>query len=354
MDALRGFASDAGTFLNRTRQYTEEKLGSAEKTELDAHFENLQQRADRTRIWTEKIVGRTEAVLQPNPNLRVEDFFNSKLDRRPKERETNYELLGMAMIESGNDLGPGTQYGASLVKCGTTQKKLGQLEKDLVQTSITNYMAPLRNFLETDMKTILKEKKILETKRLDLDACKSKVRKAKSAEGQRTPNNEDLIYNAEADLRLAQNEFDRQYEITKLLLEGVGSAHSNHLRCLQDFIEAQQNFFTQSQAALADLQKQLGSLPGSGSIRPPPHNVDVSVPSAPSYITGNGQMPVGNSMTRNAKVLYDYDAADSSELSLLADELITVWSAPGLDSDWMIGQRGSQSGKVPVTYLELM
>ncbi|XP_071947260.1 endophilin-B1-like isoform X3 [Antedon mediterranea] len=342
---MKKIAGQAGTFFTRAKQYTEEKLGSAEKTELDAHFENLQQRADRTRIWTEKIVGRTEAVLQPNPNLRVEDFFNSKLDRRPKERETNYELLGMAMIESGNDLGPGTQYGASLVKCGTTQKKLGQLEKDLVQTSITNYMAPLRNFLETDMKTILKEKKILETKRLDLDACKSKVRKAKSAEGQRT---------AEADLRLAQNEFDRQYEITKLLLEGVGSAHSNHLRCLQDFIEAQQNFFTQSQAALADLQKQLGSLPGSGSIRPPPHNVDVSVPSAPSYITGNGQMPVGNSMTRNAKVLYDYDAADSSELSLLADELITVWSAPGLDSDWMIGQRGSQSGKVPVTYLELM
>ncbi|XP_033104323.1 endophilin-B1-like isoform X2 [Anneissia japonica] len=354
MDALRGLATDAGTFLSRTRQYTEEKLGSAEKTELDAHFENLQQRADRTKSWTEKIVGRTEAVLQPNPNLRVEDYFNSKLDRRPKERENNYELLGIAMIESGNDLGPGTQYGAALVKCGTTQKKLGQLEKDLVNTSITNYMAPLRNFLDTDMKTINKEKKILESKRLDLDACKSKVRKAKSTENQKAPNNEDMVYNAEADLRLAQNEFDRQYEITKLLLEGVGSAHSNHLRCLQDFIEAQQNFFSQSQAALADLQKQLGNLPGSGPIRPPPPNLDGSVPSAKPYITGNGQMPVGNSMTRNAKVLYDYDAADSSELSLLADELITVWSAPGLDSDWMIGQRGSQTGKVPVTYLELM
>lgn len=58
--------------------------------------------------------------------------------------------------------------------------------------------------------------------------------------------------------------------------------------------------------------------------------------------------------TRKAKVLYDYDAADSSELSLLADEVITVYTVPGMDSDWLIGERGNQKGKVPVTYLELL
>ena len=50
------------------RQYTEEKLGQAEKTELDAHFENLLQRADNTRHWTETILSNTEVVLQPNPS----------------------------------------------------------------------------------------------------------------------------------------------------------------------------------------------------------------------------------------------------------------------------------------------
>lgn len=49
-------------------QFTEEKLGSAEKTELDAHFENLLQRADKTKAWTEKILKQTESVLQPNPS----------------------------------------------------------------------------------------------------------------------------------------------------------------------------------------------------------------------------------------------------------------------------------------------
>ena len=49
-------------------QFTEEKLGQAEKTELDAHFENLLQRADKTRDWTDKMLKQTEAVLQPNPS----------------------------------------------------------------------------------------------------------------------------------------------------------------------------------------------------------------------------------------------------------------------------------------------
>ena len=49
-------------------QFTEEKLGQAEKTELDAHFENLLQRAENTRTYTEKMLENTKAVLQPNPS----------------------------------------------------------------------------------------------------------------------------------------------------------------------------------------------------------------------------------------------------------------------------------------------
>ena len=49
-------------------QFTEEKFGSAEKTELDAHFENLVNRADKTRVWTEKTLKQTEALLEPNPS----------------------------------------------------------------------------------------------------------------------------------------------------------------------------------------------------------------------------------------------------------------------------------------------
>lgn len=105
------------------------------------------------------------------------------------------------------------------------------------------------------MKTIQKEKKILETKRLDLDASKNRLRKAKST----SQPQDDAVARAEADLRVAQAEFDRQAEITKLLLEGVSSAHAHHLRCLNDFIEAQLTYYAQCQNYISELQQQLGS-----------------------------------------------------------------------------------------------
>ncbi|KAG5834954.1 hypothetical protein ANANG_G00267010 [Anguilla anguilla] len=82
-----------------------------------------------------------------------------------------------------------------------------------------------------------------------------------------------------------------------------------------------------------------------------------SLPRPPRHL-GDGHAEGGRgapaSGSRKAKVLYDYDAADTSELSLLADELITVYTVPGMDPDWLIGERGNQKGKVPVTYLELL
>lgn len=51
-------------------KFTEEKLGQAERTELDAHLENLLAKSESTKHWTEKILKQTEVLLQPNPSTR--------------------------------------------------------------------------------------------------------------------------------------------------------------------------------------------------------------------------------------------------------------------------------------------
>ncbi|XP_056012511.1 endophilin-B1-like isoform X3 [Ostrea edulis] len=379
---MKKFVSDASTVFNRAVQFTEEKLGSAEKTELDAHFENLLQRADKTKVWTEKILKQTESVLQPNPNIRMEDFVYEKLDKKKRDRVNHHEVLGQMLVDGGNDFGPGTTYGNALVKCGQAQLRIGNSEREFIQATSNNFLQPLHNFLEGDMKTIQKEKKILETKRLDLDASKNRLRKAKSTSqpqvnvtsqpqsAQSSPQNvlmmveDDAVSRAETELRVAQAEFDRQAEITKLLLEGVSSAHAHHLRCLNDFIEAQLTYYAQCQQYISDLQRQLGSYSqtvgvgnsssnssGAGISSSIPTSVPLQ-PSAPPQINVIAATP--NVEKKQARVLYDYDAADSSELTLLADELITVYRTPGMDPDWLMAERGPQKGKVPTTYLEVL
>uniref|UniRef100_A0A8P4G669 Endophilin-B2 n=1 Tax=Dicentrarchus labrax TaxID=13489 RepID=A0A8P4G669_DICLA len=357
---VKKLASDAGVFFTRAVQFTEEKLGQAEKTELDPHLENLITRADGTKNWTEKILRQTEVLLQPNPSARIEEYIYDKLDKKLPSKATNAELLGQYMLEAANDFGPVTPYGSTLITVGEYQKRLGGAEREFLHTSATTFLTPLRNFLEGDWRTISKERRLLENRRLDLDICKARLKKAKQAEAKAAaapdfqetrPRNYVLSASASAllseevdksehELRVAQTEFDRQAEVTRLLLEGISSTHLNHLRCLHDFAEAQATYY--AQYVLTPLGHPSPLLRSAQTPSPLPSTLAME----------QTQLPVTGA--RKAKVLYDYDAHDSSELSLLADELITVYTVPGMDPDWLIGERGNEKGKVPVTYLELL
>ncbi|XP_056275975.1 endophilin-B2a isoform X2 [Pseudoliparis swirei] len=376
---VKKLASGAGLFFTRAVQFTEEKLGQAEKTELDAHFENLLSRADCTKLWTEKIYRQTEALLQPNPSARIEEFLYEKLDRKVPSRMTNGELLGQNMLDAAREFGPGTPYGSTLIEVGECERRLGAAEREFLQSAAIGFLTPLRNFLEGDWRTISKERRLLENLRLDLDACKTRLKKAKLAEAkagmapdfqETRPRNYVLsasasalwseeVDKAEHELRVAQTEFDRQTEVTRLLLEGISSTHVNHLRCLHEFVEAQAAYHKQCHVHMQGLQKELGRLPNASSTQSPSPAPPGSAPEGLGSPVETDTLKIEEVQapatgTRKAKVLYDYDAADSSELALLADELITVYTVPGMDSDWLVGERGNQKGKVPVTYLELL
>uniref|UniRef100_A0A3B5B3N6 SH3 domain containing GRB2 like, endophilin B2 n=1 Tax=Stegastes partitus TaxID=144197 RepID=A0A3B5B3N6_9TELE len=344
---VKKLASGAGLFFTRAVQFTEEKLGQAEKTELDAHFENLMSRADCTKHWTEKIFRQTEVLLQPNPSARIEEFLYEKLDMKAPSRVTNGELLGQYMEDAAKEFGSESPYGSTLIKVGECERRLGAAEREFLQTSAISFLTPLRNFLEGDWRTISKERRLLENLRLDLDACKTRLKKAKMAEAKAAmapdfqetrPRNYVLsasasalwteeVEKAEHELRVAQTEFDRQAEVTRLLLEGISSTHVNHLRCLNEFVEAQAAYYKQCHFHMQELQKELGRLPNAFALN------STHTMATPGSASDGNTSPVETDTlkieevqapatgTRKAKVLYDYDAADSSELSLLADEV---------------------------------
>jgi endophilin-B len=51
-----------------------------DRTEYDDHFEQLLARADRTKLWTEKLTSHVETVLQPNPSKKI--FFLMAIKQR--------------------------------------------------------------------------------------------------------------------------------------------------------------------------------------------------------------------------------------------------------------------------------
>lgn len=314
---FKKFASEAGTLFNRAKQFTEEMLGQAEKSELDPELDGLLTKADKTKQWTEKMLRQTESVLQPNPNVRLEEFLYEKVQGKKPTRLTENDVLGQTMIDAGLEFGAGTPYGSTLTKCGQTQQKLGQAHRDFIQATATNFLNPFHSFLEGDMKTIQKERKVLESKRLDLDTAKTKYKKMKSLPAKENESG-DLVAKAEIELRMVQSEFDKQQEVTKLLLEGLTSAHAHHLRCLNDFVEAEATFYSQSNLYMTDLQRQLGSF---GSVA-----AQSGVPSTQPFksnITGNNNNPSANNNNdpnnnNNQQAGFDFNM---TELSLKNDDL---------------------------------
>ena len=69
-------------------------------------------------------------------------------------------------------------------------RRLGLIEKDYIRTGNEGLIAPLQRFLDGEMKNIMRERKVLENKRLDLDACKNRVRKARSMQDQQQVSHE--------------------------------------------------------------------------------------------------------------------------------------------------------------------
>ena len=113
-------------------------------------------------------------------------------------------------------------------------------------------MQPLKSFLDGEMKSLTvglprrtkssmayefslqKERRTLEMKRLDLDAARSKKKKARTTNSQvpvamadvsrRQRNERGYSFfpkSSDTELRHAQAEFDRQLELTRLMLDGL-------------------------------------------------------------------------------------------------------------------------------------
>ncbi|XP_055308575.1 endophilin-B1-like [Sitodiplosis mosellana] len=108
-----------------------------------------------------------------------------------------------------------------------------------------------------------------------------------------------------------------------------------------------------------DLQNDLSSLGGHQPYVPvvlhndKPKNLNSA--NAPGN-SCNSQNICGiqNDWKQRARVLCSYDATDSTELNLSANEIIFVTELNPLNSDYMYGKQGLMNGLVPKAFLELL
>lgn len=74
-------------------------------------------------------------------------------------------LFTFCVNQAGAEFGQEGAYGSALLKVGQTEQKLGQTERDFTTAAENCFIQPLNRFLHGEMKTIIREKGILESKR---------------------------------------------------------------------------------------------------------------------------------------------------------------------------------------------
>jgi len=65
----------------------------------------------------------------------------------------------------------------------------------------------------------------------------------------------------------------------------------------------------------------------------------------------SGNVALTNS--KKAKVLFDYDAVDSNEISVWANQIINVELIPN-ENDWVLAEAGGDHGKIPKAYIQIL
>jgi len=256
---------EATTVFSRAKQFTEEKLGRTERTEYDLDFQDLEKKTDLTRSYTEKIKNNTAAVIVPNPAVRAEIMFNDNVPMNKlglkREQMTNHEYLGGDMIEAGNEFGPDTPYGSALIRVGQAEKRLGELEKEYIKSTNEGLIMPLTSFLDEEMKNVMKERKVLENKRLDLDACKSKVKKSRKDIMEQRPDDpydaRAALHQAEDELQQCQVEFASQVEVAQRSMKALSHIQEDHLKHLTAFIQAQEEYYANGHKVMQELYRDL-------------------------------------------------------------------------------------------------
>ncbi|CAN0351742.1 unnamed protein product [Lampetra planeri] len=253
---VRRMVSDAGTLITRAVQMSsgERPPESTEGGEDGAEMAEMVERVEVTRRRSEGLVHHVQALLQPNPNIRMEEFLLGKLDRKAPARPTALEQLGQAMTEAANDLGPATAYGRALLRCGETEQRLGLAQRDFARAASATFLRPLQSFLDSDCRAIARERSRLETARAALALALRRSASAATAHD---------AARAEQHEAAARDEFRRQSRDVTRLLEGVDNAHAEQLQGLQDLVEAQAALFAVGHRYLAGLQRQLHSVTAS-------------------------------------------------------------------------------------------
>ncbi|XP_038940182.1 endophilin-A2 isoform X2 [Rattus norvegicus] len=304
----------------KASQLVSEKVGGAEGTKLDDDFREMEKKVDITSKAVAEVLVRTIEYLQPNP-------------------------------------------GDALLDAGESMKRLAEVKDSLDIEVKQNFIDPLQNLCDKDLKEIQHHLKKLEGRRLDFDYKKKRQGKIPDEE-----------------LRQALEKFEESKEVAETSMHNLLETDIEQVSQLSALVDAQLDYHRQAVQILEELADKLKRRVREASSRPrrefkprpqePFELGELEQPnggfpcaSAPK-ITASSSFRSGDKPTRtpsksmppldqpSCKALYDFEPENDGELGFREGDLITLTNQ--IDENWYEGMLHGQSGFFPLSYVQVL
>uniref|UniRef100_A0A4W5P2G2 SH3-domain GRB2-like 3a n=1 Tax=Hucho hucho TaxID=62062 RepID=A0A4W5P2G2_9TELE len=367
--------------FHKASQLLSEKISGAEGTKLDEDFMEMERKIDVTNKSVLDLLTKTTEYLQPNPASRAKlGMLNTVSKMRGQVKTTGYPqtegLLGDCMMRYGHDLGDQSSFGGALVDIGEAMRQMADVKDSLDISVKQNFIDPLQNLQDKDLKEITHHLKKLEGRRLDFDYKKKRQGKVPDEE-----------------IRQAVEKFEESKELAERSMFNFLENDVEQVSQLSALVEAALDYHRQSLEILEDLNTQLQNRISSASSRPKrefkpksimssiettdntQHNGSYSSSLKSSDIqinhTVNGKtdpfttVPLSwpESPTFNghqsevldqpcARSLYDFEPENDGELGFKEGDIIILTNQ--IDDNWYEGMINGDSGFFPINYVEVI
>ncbi|NXN12867.1 SH3G1 protein, partial [Indicator maculatus] len=348
-------------------QLVSEKVGGAEGTKLDDDFKEMEKKVDLTSKAVTEVLTRTIEYLQPNPASRAKlSMLNTMSKIRGQVKSPGYPqsegLLGESMIRYGKELGEDSNFGDALIDAGESMKRLAEVKDSLDIEVKQNFIDPLQNLCDKDLKEIQHHLKKLEGRRLDFDYKKKRQGKI-----------------PDEDLRQAMEKFEESKEVAETSMHNLLETDIEQVSQLSALVDAQLDYHRQAVQILDELAEKLKRRMREASSRPrreykpkprepydfgdtsqsnggfscnptPKASAPPSFRSDKTYRSSARSIPPLDQPC--CKALYDFEPENDGELGFKEGDLITLTNQ--IDENWYEGMIHGQSGFFPLNYVEVL
>ncbi|XP_054457490.1 endophilin-A1-like isoform X1 [Anoplopoma fimbria] len=337
----------------------------------------MEKKVDVTSRAVLDIMTKTTEYLQPNPASRAKlSMINTMSKIRGQDKGPGYpqaeSVLGDAMLKFGRELGEESSFGLALIDASEAMKELGEVKDALDMEVKQNFIDPLQNLHDKDLKEIQHHLKKMEGRRLDFDYKKKRQGKVQDDE-----------------IKQALEKFDESKEIAEQSMFNLLESDIEQVSQLAALVQAQLEYHSRSAEILQQLSSKMDDRIKEVSTKPrkeyapkprmtlellPPsesHNGGIHSAKSPGrenaalmfFSIGFGCRLVENVTSRVrpftapldqpcCRALYDFEPENEGELGFKEGDVITLTNQ--IDDNWYEGMINGQSGFFPINYVDIL